>query len=345
MKRNQIVREFLLNDTEMPLHVVYQQLKGQPNELKDMSEICLSSKNEANQCAAMEYLYANGLFHELKLLIENTQYATNKQVRKSSRIYQVMYDRKTLRAKQLKPDAPVKYIQSVNRLKIHDEEHTLKVLRGLVHIYCYFDMHQYGKIGTFNQSIKKDLLYVKDPLLYNLFEARLNEALLNYHWKRNELILSRKYGYQLLKETNNQRKIIDIHNILAQGYLFESYDQAMHHVSVAMEMARQLQYERAMYGLRNFTLPFIAAYYRRTEGITSEDPAEQAHIALAENDLDTCIRILENFDELTPFQLYYLGQAKQDKHLLRTSYQRFIEERDDYFYARLPLEALNALDQ
>ncbi|MGP4038934.1 AimR family lysis-lysogeny pheromone receptor [Gracilibacillus sp. D59] len=345
MKRNQIVSEFLLNDTEMPLHVVYQQLKGQPNELNDMSEICLASKNEVNQCTAMEYLYANGLFEELKLLIDQTQYATNKLVRKTSRIYQIMYDRKTLRAKQLKPAAPAKYIQSVNRLKINDEEYTLKILRNLVHIYSYFDMHQYGKIGTFNDSIKQDLLYVKDPLLYDLFNSRLNEALFNYHWKRNELILSRKYGYQLLKETNNQLKEIDIHNILAQGYLFESYDQAMHHVSVAMEMARQLQYERALYGLKNFTLPFIAAYYKRTEGITSEDKAEQAHIALAENDLDKCIRILESFDQLTPFQQYYLGRAKQDKYLLRTSYQRFIEERDDYFYARLPLEALNALDQ
>ncbi|WP_018933520.1 AimR family lysis-lysogeny pheromone receptor [Gracilibacillus lacisalsi] len=345
MKRNQIVRDFLLNETEMPLHVVYQQLKGQPNEIKDMSEICLESKSAANQCAAMEYLYANGLFPELKLLIEKTEYATNKLVRKTSRIYQIMYDRKTLRAKQLKPDAPAKYIKAVNRLRINDDEYSLKILRDLVHIFCYFDMNQYGKIGTFNQSIKRDLLHVKDPLLYTLLESRLNETLFIYHWKRNELILSRKYGYQLLTDTNNPCKKIDIHNILAQGYLFESYDQAMYHVSVALEIARELQYERAMYGLKNFTLPFIAAYYKKTEGVTSEDQAEQAHIALAENELDKCIRILESFEQLTPFQQYYLGRAKQDKYLLRTSYQRFIEERDDYFYARLPLEALNALDQ
>lgn len=339
------MRDFLSNEKEMPLHVVYQQLKGQPNEFKDMSDICLASKNEANQCTSMEYLYANGLFHELKLLMEKTKYATNKVVRKTSRIYQVMYERKTLSAKQLKPDSPAKYIQSVNRLKINDNEYSLKILRDLVHIYCYFDLHQYGRIGTFNQSIKQNLLYVKDPLLYDLFESRLNEALFNYHWKRNELILSRKYGYQLLTKTNNQRKQMDIHNVLAQGYLFESYEQAMNHVSIAMEMAKQMQNERAVYGLKNFTLPFIASYYQRTEGITSEDKAEQAHIALAENDLDKCIHILEGFDELTPFQQYYLGRAKQDKHLLRTSYQRFIEERDDYFYAKLPLEALNALDQ
>ncbi|MGN8646431.1 AimR family lysis-lysogeny pheromone receptor [Gracilibacillus sp. HCP3S3_G5_1] len=345
MNRKQMVMGFLSNDTEMPLHVVYQQLKGQPNEWKDMSEICLNSENGANQCVAMEYLYANGLLDELRLLIDKTMYAKNKLVRKTSRIYQIMYDRKILRAKQLKPDMPVHYIQTVNRIKINEEEYSLKILRDLVYIYSYFDTHQYGEIGTFKQLIRQNLLHITDPLLYDLIESRLNEILFIYHWKRNELILSRKYGYQLLNETNNPHKKIDIHNTLAQGYLFESYEQAMYHVSVAIELATQLQNERALYGLQNFTLPFIAAYYKRTEGITSEDKAEQAHIALAENKIEKCIRILEKFKELTPFQQYYLGRAKQDKQLLRTSYQRFIEERDDYFYAKLPLEALNALDQ
>ncbi|WP_058308728.1 AimR family lysis-lysogeny pheromone receptor [Gracilibacillus massiliensis] len=345
MKRNQIVSDFLANDTEMPLHVIYQQLRGQCHELKDMTEICLATENEENQRTAMEYLYVNGLYDELKVMIDKIKYATNDVNRKSARIYQIMYERKTIAATQLKPDTPSKYIKAVNRLKINEEDITVRILKDLVHIYGYFDMHQYGKIGTFNESIKRLLIQVKDPLLYELFESRLNEALFIYHWKRNELILSRKYGYQLLKEANNPRKQIDIHNILAQGYLFDSYEQAMHHMSVAIEMAEQLSYERATYGLKNYTLPFISAYYKKTEGITSLDLAEQAHIAFAEGNNETCIEILADFEQLTPFQQYYLGQAKQDKYLLRTAYQRFIEERDDYFYARLPLEALNALDQ
>ncbi|GAE92547.1 phage DNA-binding protein [Gracilibacillus boraciitolerans JCM 21714] len=329
----------------MPLHVIYQQLKGQPNELRDMSEICLLSENEDNQRTAMEYLYVNGLYDELKVMTDKIKYATNTTNRKSAKIYQIMYERKMLKPQQLKPETPSNFIKATNRLKIMNEDYTLRILRDLVHIYSYFDMKQYGEIGSFNENIKHLMLEVKDPMLYELFESRLNETLFIYHWKRNELILSRKYGYQLLKKTSNYRKQIDIHNILAQGYLFESYQQAIHHVSLALEMAEQLSYERAIYGLKNFTLPFIAAYHKKTEGITSEDIAEQAHIALAEGgDVDKCIGLLEGLDTLTPFQQYYLGQAKQDKGLLRKAYQRFIEERDDYFYARLPLEALHALD-
>ncbi|MDX8045038.1 AimR family lysis-lysogeny pheromone receptor [Gracilibacillus sp. S3-1-1] len=344
MRKDQIIKDFL-SKAEVPLYVVYRYVKGQPNELKDMRELCLASVEEANQFVALEYLYVNGLYDELNIMLKKTEHASSRWIRKATRFYQMMYERKALRAKQLKPDAPAKYIRIANRIKLEEGDYVSQILRDLLYVYSYFDMHQYGKIGTFHQLLKDNLSRVQDPLLHELLENRLTEVMFNYHWKRNELILSRKYGYKLLKETNNARKKIDIHNMLAQGYLFESYDQAMHHVFVAIELANQIQYERALYGLKNYTLPFIAAYYQRTEGITSEDLAEQAHIALAENDIDTCIRILEGFEELTPFQQYYLGKAKQDKYLLRTAYQRFIEERDDYFYARLPLEALNALDQ
>ncbi|UOQ50224.1 AimR family lysis-lysogeny pheromone receptor [Gracilibacillus caseinilyticus] len=345
MRKNQFMNEFLTRETEMPLHVVHQQLKGHPHELQDMKEICLITKNEANLCTAMEYLYDNGLIAELKELIDKTKHAESEQLRKTSRIYQIMYNRKKLKAKQLKPDDPVYCIKYVNRIRLKDTDYRLLILRDLVQIYCYFDIHQYGKIGTFNEKIKQNLAHIKDPLQYQLFKSRLDETLFVFHWKRNEMILSRKYGYRLLTETNNIRKKIDIHNILAQGYLFESYEQAMNHICVAIEIAEQLGVERAIYGLKNYTLAFIAAYYKQTEGISSQDMAERAHIALAENDIDTCVRILEDFETLSPFQQYYLGLAKQDKHLLRTSYQRFIEERDDYFYAKLPLEALNTLDE
>ncbi|ENH96294.1 hypothetical protein J416_11602 [Gracilibacillus halophilus YIM-C55.5] len=186
--------------------------------------------------------------------------------------------------------------------------------------------------------------FVNDPLLSQLLETRLDETLFIYHWKRNEMLLSRKYGYQLLRKTYNLRKVVDIHNILAQGYLFESYEQAMHHAQAALDIATEIDSERAIYGLRNYTIPFLSAHHAKTKGITTEDQAEKAHLALANGDFEMCVQILEAFDKFTPFQQYYLGKATRDKQLLRKSYRRFIEERDDYFYAMLPLQALNQLD-
>lgn len=343
MRRNRIVNDFLRSDRDMPIHVIYQQLIGTPTEYDDMIAIFSQVKDDYAQRIAMEYFYANGFFSELKVILEKNKNSSSRTNQKMARIYQILYERKTNNKKRA--TNPAKYLQVVNRMKIPENEYELHILRDLLHIYCYFDMNQYGKMGTYNTHIKKLLQHIKDPLLHHLFAMRLDETLFIYHWKRNELILTRRYGFKLLKEIKNPYKKIDIHNLLAQSYLFDSYDQAYYHVTEAIALAEELHYERGIYGLRNYTLPFIAAYHGRTDGITTEDKAEQAHIALAENNPTLCVRILEGFENLTPFQQYYLGKAKQNKMLLRTAYQRFVEERDDYFYARLPLEELNTLDQ
>lgn len=341
MEKKRTTVDFLQSDAELPLHVVYQQMQENVSEFKNMWEICLTVEDFDNQRIAMEYLYTNGFYDKLQMLIDKNIQSANRLNRKTARMYQLLRERKTTGKRQDR----MKLLQTANRLRLAETDYELHILRDLLHIYCYFDMNQYGKIGGYNDHIKELLPRVSDPLLKKLFTLRLHETLFIYHWKRNEMLLSRKYAYQLLKEINNPIKKVDLHNLLAQGYLFDSFDQANLHVIEAMDIAKQIQYERGIYGLKNYTLPFIAAYHRKTEGIETEDKAEQAHIALAEGNSALCIKILENFEEHTPFQQYYLGKAKQDKVLLRISYQRFVEERDDYFYARLPLEELNALDQ
>lgn len=331
-------------DTETPLSLVYLQCKGQPNEIEIMTRLCLETEEPVNQRIALEYLYSNGLYRELSVLIEKNRQSDNKDNQIWAKIYQILCERKRMATKQLKPATPRKYLNVIERLKVEDDNYPILLLKGLIYIYTYFDSNQYGKIGTYKMRISEYLSKVRDPLLHELFRMRINEILLVYHWKRNELILSRKYGYDLLNSLSNKRKIIDVHNILAQGYLFESYEQAYSHVTGALAIAKCIQYERAIYGLTNFTLPFISSYHGETNGITTEDYAEKAHLALANGDRNTCIRLLEKIEEKTPFQVYYLGKAKKDKDLLINSYRRFIEERDDFFYARLSLEALNELD-
>ncbi|WP_163539764.1 AimR family lysis-lysogeny pheromone receptor [Gracilibacillus sp. YIM 98692] len=340
-----IVNQFMQSKIELPLYVLYQQINMDPQEVDAMRVACLATKSDESQRVAMEYLYSHGLLKDLQVLIDRNKKSDNFLNRKWAEVYQLFYNRRTFSKKSAKPGSPNQYLQQVQRMKIDNDEHSLQILHDLMHIYCYFDMHQYRYIGTYNDRIKERLLDLNDPLLYKLLQSRLNETLIIYHWKRNELILSRKYGYRLLEETNNLRKKMDVHNILAQGYLFESYDQAINHVHIAIDIAKELENERALFGLTNYTLPFISSYHCKTDGIETTDKAEQAHLSLAKGDVQTCIAILEAFEELTPFQQYYLGLARQDKHLLRRSYQRFIEERDDYFYAKLPLEALHAFEQ
>ncbi|MFC4386484.1 AimR family lysis-lysogeny pheromone receptor [Gracilibacillus marinus] len=344
-KIHPIMEQFLNSSTELPLYVIYQQIKAQPDEIDTMRLICLHCKDASNQHVAMEYLYTNGLYEDLHTVIEKNRSSIHSTIRNYALLYQIMYERKTLSKKQIKPDAPMRYVKMSNRIDSTSTDNVFHILKDLIHIYSYFDVHQYGKIGNYNDRIKERLDMLTDPLLRELLEARLDETLCIYHWKRNEVILSRKYGYKLLANTNNQRKKIDLHNIFAQTYVLESYEQAIHHATVALELAESIQDERAIYGLENYTIPFISSYHGKTDEVKTEDVAEQAHLALRKGDNKTCIELLEALPTLTPFQEYYLGLAKKDKALLRQSYRHFIEERDDYFYARLPLLALQEMDQ
>lgn len=344
MKKIQVAKFFDV-DKEMPISLVYLQYKNQQNERQIMKQLCLETEEPFNQRIALEYLYSNGLFEELEILIEKNHQSSNKSNQIWAKFYQLLYERKKIAPKQVRQSSSWKQIQAMERWRVEEDNYPVHFLKCLVHIYHFFDTNQYGKVGTYKQRMREYFSQIRDPLLHELFKLRMNEILLVYHWKRNELILSRKYGYELLNSLSNKRKLIDVHNILAQGYLFESYDQAISHVMSAMEIAQSIGYERAIYGITNYTLPFISAYHGKTEGVTTEDHAEKAHIALANGDRNTCIRILDKIEDKTPFQIYYLGKAKKDRDLLITSYRRFIEERDDYFYAKLPLEALKELNK
>lgn len=203
---NHIVNHFLESDNELPIYVIYQQLKGYPNEIDNMRLICLHCKSDHNQRVAMEYLYAVGLLEELHDVIAKNRTSIHKKNRTAALAYQLMYDRKNLSNKQVKPKMIRQSIKEINRIEAEADDDIFPILKDLLHIYCYFDMHQYGKIGLYNDRIKIGLDRLMDPLLRELLEHRLDETLFIYHWKRNELILSRKYGYRLLANTNNDYK-------------------------------------------------------------------------------------------------------------------------------------------
>ncbi|RCW77466.1 AimR family lysis-lysogeny pheromone receptor [Saliterribacillus persicus] len=311
---------------------------------RQMKEICLLSKDDNNKRVAMEFLYANGCLSELAEMIEYNNQSDNPVNHKWASVYSILLKRRTNENITKNARSSMQYLEAIEKINMEEEEHALWILKHLLYVYCYFDNHQYGKIGDYNDSIRRRMSLVKDPLLQELLDGRLAESLMVYHWKRNEMLISRKYGYHLLQSTCNWRKKIDIHNMMAQGYLYDSYDQAMYHVNEALRIAESLEYDRAIYGLSNYTKPFISAYYREVEGIETEDQAEKAHLLLAQGKRTEAIEILEKLENLTPFQQYYLGKARNDRSLLFESYQRFVNERNDYFYARLPHEALEKLE-
>lgn len=331
-------KRFILNGTEPPLYHLFYLLKAEcsyKEAIEQVSEFCLVANSEANRRSGLEFLYAYGYLDKLETLINKNLNSENPTTRKWGVIYQVIHEWKK------KETPPSVYLQRIKHLEIDEEE--LVCLKYFIHVYAHYERKQFGKLGSYLDRLIEGIHNLNDPLLQELFSIRLDELLMTYYWKRNEMIISRKHGYRILNRTYNECKKADIHNALALGFVYESYEQADYHGKEALRLAEKHGCTSLAEEVANQTRPFIAAYHGRTTGIVSTSLTEQAHLALSKGDREACIRLLAETKTLTPLQLFYLGKARRSKTILEESHHRFICEQSDYFFAKLPLLELNKL--
>lgn len=167
--------------------------------------------------------------------------------------------------------------------------------------------------------------------------------LLTYYLLRNEVIMARKYAYRALNQTCSEGLKVDIHNSLGLSYTFDTYFQGMHHLKEALKIAKKHNLTNKIYALENFNIPFLAANFNKVDQISTADKSELAHIEIVKGNYSNAVEMLNELSTDSPFALYYMGVAKQDKEILTRSYHSFIEERSDYFFSKLPLRALRRM--
>ncbi|MBO8155883.1 MAG: hypothetical protein H0Z32_05435 [Bacillaceae bacterium] len=300
-----------------------------------MKDFILSSSTPHIQREGMEFLYWNGFYEELHTLVHKHKANLDVNSVQWAEMYEWMYKRKKRRTK------PVELIELMKNLKTSDP--AIQALKFFMLIYSYYDLREYGKLGTYLEPLEKCLRQVESPLLQEYLTMRQYEALFHYHWKKNEIIMARLYGYKVINHTYNEERKAMLHSHLAHTFIFESYEKAMGHIQEALLLSKIYGYEFIHDQVANYSIPFIAAHFGKYEGITTTDLSEQAHLEIARGNRQKAIKLLEQLEVFTPFRIYYYGLAKEDIDILRKSYQSFVTEYRDYFYARLPLRAIEKL--
>ncbi|MYL54574.1 hypothetical protein GLW08_14660 [Pontibacillus yanchengensis] len=314
---------FVLYEENQALHLVRQ--------------YCFMTTCDENKRMGLEFLYWNGFFEALPILIEKNYQSENPINQQWAWIYGVMLDRLKNR-----PD-PYEYMEKVKKKGFIDAD--LQCLSTFLMVYAYFELHQFGKLGTYLEQIQSHLERMEQNFLQDMFTDRYYELVFQYHWRRNELLIGRKFAYHFMNRSNNLFKKTQMHIQLAETYVFESYEQAMFHIQEARSIAKRRNDSFSIKLIESRTIPFIAAVNEKAEGIVTTYLPEKAHVAIVNGDVETGIAILESFEELTPFQQYYLGKATQNKLYLQKAHDRLLNEQSDYFFARLPLRELQKLQQ
>ncbi|WP_236687104.1 AimR family lysis-lysogeny pheromone receptor [Ornithinibacillus californiensis] len=295
---------------------------------------CLQSSSTIIQKQGMEFLYINGFYEDLNLLIVKNQLSNNISNKLWAEVYQIILD---LRSR--------KYTMGELRQHLRGIKHSdpeLQCLIELAIVDTYFYQMDFGKIGNFLDKQADLFDAIQDTYLLSSFNLRIYQKLFIYYWKRNELIMARKYAFRALNQTNSPSTKASLHIHLGLTYTFDTYYQGMYHLKEGLKIAKQYDLKRYIRSIENSNVPFLAAHFGRTEGIETEDISELAHLEIAKGNNEKAIELLEDIYTDSPFKMYYMGLAKQDKNLLSESCKMFVE-RSDYFFSRLPITAIKNL--
>lgn len=329
----------ITHDGKLSLEHVISMLSTQHDEqtvLELVRKLCLQSNKSEIMKKGMEFLYMNGFYKDLQQLITKNSKAKDKSNNQWAAIYQLMIDRKFNRI------TPLEILHHTSDL--HMDEPETKCLTEFVKNMARYDMHEFGKIGNFLDKQQYLFDAISDPFLVSFFNIRLYEALFVYYWIRNELIIARKYAFRVLNLTQSPKTKAAININLALTYTFDTYQQGMYHLTEAQKISKEHGLLKNINIIQNQNIPFLSAHHRRVEGITTSEKSEQAHIEIAKGNLKKAENMLRKLPLDSPFQLYYLGLATNDRDILHQSYNGFFEKRSDHFFSRLPLRALQDME-
>ncbi|GAB3045062.1 AimR family lysis-lysogeny pheromone receptor [Virgibacillus ainsalahensis] len=302
---------------------------------EQMRKYCMQTSSENLMKKGMEFLHFYGYYKDLHILIQKNKESDKPSNKHWAEVYQMI-------SQTQKHYSPHLILRQAESFKTDEPE--LKFLIEYIKITSYFDLKQYNQLGNFLEEHQHHLNAIEDRLLASYFETRIYQILVSYYLLRNELIMSRKFAYRLLNLTQNDRTKINLHIKLGLSYTFESHFQGMNHLQKALEIAKKHNLTNQVKAIQHNNIPFLSAHFSEIENVTTEDKSEQAHLEIARGNHEKAISILDEIPIDSPFKLYYLGRARKDKSTLLESYNAFIEERSDYFFSRLPLNALKQMD-
>ncbi|WP_117168429.1 AimR family lysis-lysogeny pheromone receptor [Paraliobacillus sediminis] len=298
-------------------------------------EYCLITKNEVDWRIGMHFLYTNGFYEETQFLIDKNKKSKNQINHKWAAVYELVLAR---RFRSIPHHEILKKLQ-----KFKTEDTNLQFIIKQTLLSTNFDMFDYGSFNALLEELQGLLLKLDNHVLISLAHINLDQLFFVYYWKSNEVILARKYGFRLLNKMYNKKQKAHLHVNLSLTYIFDDFNACMYHLNQARLMAEEFQDNRLLNMIRNQNYPFICAHFQQTDNVASPNNSEQAHLEIARGNLIKAQGLLEPVTQVTPFIKYYLGLAHQDRKLLISSYNDFIEKRSDYFFARLPLHALQNL--
>ncbi|MGG4305975.1 AimR family lysis-lysogeny pheromone receptor [Bacillus wiedmannii] len=326
-----------------------------PNDVELRRHLCAkyftNTKRHLNKKIAMNYLMAYGELELLKRLVDQEMTSKNKENREWASLYELIYKRYKGRMKG------EKLLLELNKrkkcLKLKSKE--LEILSEEIEMLSAYDQGNFKLMVNKSDFLMEKLNDVKDSYLKESFFYKIKECAIHGHLTACELEKLREICEEVIQSMaiDNRFPVLEatVYGVLGESFMLcdESFDKSIFYLKKALsilekESSNQMEMRRTM--IAN-TIEFLKIHHKvDLENIKPLHDAEQAYLEIQKGNNEHAVEILmklkEENGELSAFQVYYLGLAKNDKELLLKSLDMF-ERLGNIFYAQLPKKSLGVI--
>jgi len=318
------------------------QLVETSHDVKQITDLaasfCIQSGSAEVMLAAMDFLGMNYYEEELQLMIERNKHCLHQRNRSYARLYELIIQ---YQAYKLPGD---EFEKQISRHQADFPEARALILIG--RIYQHFHCHDYHAIGYYLDELQETILHIKDYFLRMMMTVRMDKLLFQYHWKRNELILARKHSRNILHHTYLPGQRAVQHYKMGLTFLFDDKIASFSHLAEGSKLAKQYHISCLAQLLDRQVLPIVAAHFGIPHAYLTDDPHALAYIEFQLGQIDNARKRYPKWkpEKQTAFYKYFYGLIHQNKDYLVASYHLFIRRHKDFYFSRLPMYAIQKID-
>ncbi|MED1204473.1 AimR family lysis-lysogeny pheromone receptor [Heyndrickxia acidicola] len=318
-----------------------------PADIKEiMTDFAKRATKPQNMRMLLEFADEINDLPFLAELIEKCKDSKNRSLEAVSKIYELLYKRKT---------SQISLIDFRERLSILKSDNTTEstYLIIILESYILYDLRSYTLLQsyiTLLDSLISQLTCEKYLILR--YEQRKEEIKMRLYLKTNELEKCRAVADKMIKSKDSMRLLASSYYTRGVSYLFESFESCLFNMDKAAVYYESLGLKELQQKTRTY-IALAKCIHNQMElvDVSMLSKIEQIYYFAKQKDYLTADQLYtdyikkndEEFPEIQfPFRMLLMGLIKQEKDIIWQSYTEYMRQGELFFanFAMMELEQL-----
>jgi hypothetical protein len=317
-----------------------------PGDLKEiMADFAKRATKPQNMRMLLEFADEINDLPFLAELIEKCQDSKNRSLEAVSKIYELLYKRKT---------SQISLIDFRERLSILKSDNTTEstYLILILESYILYDLRSYTLLQSYIALLDSLIGQLTcEKYLILRYEQRKEEIKMRLYLKINELEKCRAVADKMIKSTGSMRLLATSYYTTGVSYLFESFETCLYNLDKSARYYESLGLRELQQKVNTY-IAFARCIHNQTAlvDVSMLAKREQIYYFAKQKDFLNAKQLytdyIKNEEELPesqlPFQILLKGLMLQEKDIIWQSYTEYMRQGEFFFanFAMMELEQL-----